>query len=68
MTNVKAKNNATPVTRCKIDALAVAGIDIVVRSRFTGLCFFTVTCPSCPYRAHLLVFLKPIKMNFDGTI
>jgi len=29
-----------------MDALAVAGIEIVVRSRFTGLCFFTVTCLS----------------------
>jgi len=58
MTNVKAKNNATPVTRWKIDALAVAGIDIVVRSRFTGLCFFTVTCPSCPQWGSSTCFSK----------
>ncbi len=45
-TKTSAKNIATPVTRCNMDALPDGGNEIVVRSRFTGLCFFTVTCPS----------------------
>ncbi len=49
ITKISAKNIATPVTRCRIEAVAVTGMDIVVRSRFTGLCFFTVSCLSTPY-------------------
>ena len=48
ITNTNAKNNATPVTRCRIDAMAGAGNDMVERSRFTGLCFFTVLAHRCP--------------------
>ena len=35
------KNNATPVTRCRIDVMAGSGCLIVRKSRFTGLFLFT---------------------------
>jgi hypothetical protein len=44
MTNNNAKNIATPVTRWRIDATAAGGKLIVLRSKFTGLFFFTIIC------------------------
>jgi len=67
ITKIKAKKKATPVTRCRIEAFAVGGIEIVVRSRFTGLCFFTFTCLS-----ELFIFVMrctlghtPTRLQFD---
>ena len=42
ITAINAKNIATPVTRWRIDEIAEGGNLMVLRSKFTGLCFFTM--------------------------
>lgn len=42
ITKSNAKNIATPVTRWRIDEIAEGGNLIVLSSKFTGLCFFTM--------------------------
>lgn len=68
MINVKVKNSVILVMWWRIDVLVVVGIDIVVRFRFIGFCFFIVICLFCLFRSLFICFFKFIKMNFDGII
>ena len=63
ITKSNAKNIATPVTRWRIDEIAEGGNLIVLSSKFTGLCFFTMYACLIRRDIELPTLLCPVQVN-----